>query len=256
VPFGDRIDERRDASMNVPHLEPLVLGDGRSIQPVDPGAAFARDAEPVDRLAADVELVNRLMWAQYEGLEWRLFRSALAQYGVPVIYKWSMSGRIFAECATKGFGRLPRRRRDREDALGIAGETVARSLVYFRDHVLIRSVWDPARGASVRTYFIGACVLHFPNVYLRSLGSEWLPERLDRSEEVDPMVVLPDGNRFSRPDTRAELASDFRSIRDPQTREIVLRTTEGYSHQEIATLLNTTPKAVELKLYRLHQRKR
>lgn len=242
--------------MHVPHLEPLVLGDGYSIQPVDPGTRFAREAESLERLAADVELVNRLMWAQYEGLEWRLFRRALAQYGVPVLCKWILSGRIFSECATKGFGRLPRRRRDRDDALGIAGETVARALPYFRDRVLIPGVWDAARGASVRTYFIGACVLHFPNVYTRSLGSEWLLNRLDQSGEGDAIFALADRDRFSRPDARVELVSDFRAIGDPQTQEIVLRRAAGYSHKEIATQLRTSAKAVELRLYHLHRKAR
>jgi DNA-directed RNA polymerase specialized sigma24 family protein len=238
------------------HLEVLVLGNGNSIQPVEPGAAFAREAEPVDRLAGDVELINRLMWAQYEGLEWRLFRAALAQYGVVVLRKWIFSGRIFAECKRKGFGALQRRRRDdRDDALGIAGETVARAFLFFRDRVLVRGVWDAAKGASVRTYFIGACILHFPNVYQRSLGSERLPLALEGFDADDPLQSLRDTNHFSRPDHLAELASDFRAIRDPQTREIVLRTTEGHSHKQIARDLHTSSKAVELKLYRLHQRK-
>jgi hypothetical protein len=234
------------------HPEGLVLGDGNSIQPVEPGADFAHQAEPVDRLAADVELLSRLMWAQYDGPEWRVFRKALAQYGVVVIEKWIFSGRIFAECRRKGFGTLRRRRvNDRDEALGLAGETVARAFLFFRDRVLVRGVWDPTMGASVRTYFIGACILHFPNVYSRSLGSEWL---VQARQEIE-FETLRDANRFSRPDSRVELASDFHAIGDRRTQDIVLLTAEGHSQKEIAAALKTTRKAVEMKLSRLHARK-
>jgi DNA-directed RNA polymerase specialized sigma24 family protein len=244
--------------MPVPnHLRPLVLGNGNSIQPVEPGADFAREAEPVERLAADIELVSRLMWAQYQGREWHIFQAALAQYGVAVLVKWMLSGRIFIECKRKGFGELPRwRRRDRDDAIGISGETVARALLFFRERVLLPGLWDPARGASVRTYFIGACIRHFPNEYHRSLGSERLASRYSVSDEANAMQSLPDHRRFLRPDMRAELASDFRAIQDPQTREIVLLTAQGASQQEIAHTLKTTRKSVEAKLYRLHERVR
>jgi hypothetical protein len=121
-------------------LERVLLGNGSSIQPVDPGAEFARQAEPLDRLAGDIQLVNRLMWARYDGPEWRLFQKVLAEYGVAVVHRWIQSGRIFQECARKGFGALlPRRRLDPDDALGIAGETVARAFVFFRNKVLIQA---------------------------------------------------------------------------------------------------------------------
>jgi DNA-directed RNA polymerase specialized sigma24 family protein len=237
------------------HPEPLVLlGNGPAIQPVDPGRVFAREAEPLDRLSADVELIDRLMWAGYDGPEWKLFRTALAQYGVAVLYRWTLSGRIFVECERKGLGALPRRKHhDRDDALGIAGETVARAFLFFRDRVLVKGVWDPARGASVRTYFVGACVLHFPNEYRRALGGERLGQHHSLAGEDD--MAIWEGSYFSRPDARAELASDFRAIRDTKTREIVLLKADGYAEREIARMLGTSRKAVESRLYRLHQRK-
>src|ERR1700678_3823355 len=128
--------------MHVPHPKALVLGNARSIQPIEPGAEFAREAAHVERLAADIELINRLMWGHYRGPEWEVFRRALAEYGVAVLVKWTLNGRIFIECKRSGFGELPRwRHRDRDDAVGIAGETVARALVFFRNRVLIPALW-------------------------------------------------------------------------------------------------------------------
>jgi DNA-directed RNA polymerase specialized sigma24 family protein len=221
---------------------------------VDPGQDFAREAEPLDRLSADIELINRLMWAGYDGPEWRLFSTALAQYGLAVLFKWTLSGRIFVECERKGLRRLLRRKHhDRDDVLGIAGETVARAFLFFRDRVLIQGVWKPELGASLRTYFVGACILHFPNEYRRVLGGERLGERYVQLED-EALLLCPDSH-FSRPDARAELISDFHAIRDPKTRDIVLLKADGYAEQDIAGMLGTSRKAVETRLYRLHRRK-
>ncbi len=226
----------------LPEPEALLLPGGRSIKPVEPGAGFAREAESVDRLAADAELIHLLMWAQYEGHEWRKFREALAQYGVAVLKKWILSGQIFRECIAKGFGAIHRRRRnDEEEALGIAGETVARAIVFFRERVLVRGVWDPSRGASVRTYFIGACILHFPNVYDLVQGGERLEAALVREDDARTQLsAIEDVHPSSRPDHRAEVLRAFDELPDDQARFMVLRRAEGYSDGEIAGMLNTT----------------
>lgn len=236
-------------------LEPLVALGGGSIQPIDPGDGFAREADPVDRLAADSELITRLMFTEYDGPEWHLFRTALARYGVAVLHKWILSGRIFVECARKGFGRIALRRwQDRDEAVGLAGETVARALIFFRDRVLVRGIWDPSRGASVRTYFVGACILTFPNVYQRLLGGERLERRIVRGRNSEERsFAVEDFRPFSRPDNLVELASDFHAIPGSDTRAMVLLNVEGYSHAEIAADFQTTAKAVELRLYKVRR---
>jgi hypothetical protein len=203
-----------------------------------------------------VELVNLLMWAEYAGPEWRQFREALARYGVAVLHKWILSGRTFAECATKGFGAVSRRRGDdRDEALGIAGETVARALNFFRERVLIRGVWDPAKGASVQTYFVGACALHFPNVYERPQGVERMPLSLARDDD-DSSLLLVEDSRATRPDHRAEAIAAFEALPDGDTRTMVIRRAEGYADEEIGLALRTTRKAIETRFYRLHRRMR
>ncbi len=47
----------------------------------------------------------------------------------------------------------------------MAGEVVTVALAPFRDEVLLPGLWDPAKGASLTTYFVGQCILRFPNVY-------------------------------------------------------------------------------------------
>ena len=182
--------------------------DEHSIQPVvvPPGLA-TKEAERLERLAADIELVDRLMWAGYEGAEWEQFRTELARYGIVVVTSWIRSGRIFSECARRGFSGLRRRPGLAEDALELAGETNASALSYFRTKVLVPRVWNPTRGASISTFFVGACVLHFPNVYrrwLREAGRDQL-----HPTERDPALILEDDSHYARPDQQVELVDTF-----------------------------------------------
>jgi hypothetical protein len=214
---------------------------------VEPGVDFAREAERVQRLAADRELVERIMWAGYLGPEWGKLRRALAEYGVAVMTAWIRSGRIFVECKKSGFGGIAKRRPDDdEEASGLAGETVAHSLGFFRDRVLIPGRWDWTKGASLRTYFVGACVRHFPNVYLRSYGD-------DPFDVEDGVLDSVEAGDYVRPDKRSELASAVRSVADAELREILLYEAEGYTQGETAVRLNVTRFKVEGKLRRFRE---
>ncbi len=211
----------------------------------------------LDRLAADTELAQALMWAQYEGPAWRKFREVLARYGVAVIQKWILSGRIFRECARKGFGGIRRRRPHDDEALGMAGETVARAMVFFREKVLIPGAWDPTRGASLRTYFIGACVLHFPNVYDLLQGDEHPEHILVNDRDVGEQVGAVQGSVAGfQPDKYIEALQAFDALPDATTRRMVLCRAAGHTDREVAELLGTTTKAVEMRLYHLHRRDR
>lgn len=143
-------------------VRPLELGNGLCLAEFAGSTADRR----LERLAEDKELVETLVWRGYRGADWIAFRRALAEYGYQVVLAWCLSGKIFVECARKGFGaiRRPPRPIDHDDATELACETVAASLVYFRDRVLVPRSWDPARGASLKTFFVGACVLVFANV--------------------------------------------------------------------------------------------
>jgi hypothetical protein len=78
-----------------------------------------------------------------------------------------------------------------DDALELSCETVAEAIRCFRERVLIPGKWDPTRKASLRTFFVGQCILQFPNIYRRwnteqSLGL--LPEGLEA--EVAPFATV------------------------------------------------------------------
>lgn len=211
-------------------------------------ASFADD-EVAARLAvleADKELVHRLMLRSYAGREWQAFARALAEYGLQVVGAWVKSGKIFAECAKKGFGGLDALSRTHEDIHDLTSETVAMALVAFRDRVLVPGVWDPTRGASLKTFFIGQCVLQFPNVY-----RAWRVAKLAAVPAAAGAVGLDDvPSPGPSPAVLVDLARAWLRITrgSPEWMEVMRKL--DYTQPEIAGLLNTTTKAIALKLYR------
>jgi hypothetical protein len=81
---------------------------------------------------------------------------------------------IFERCRSKGFGGLPTFDRPFTDdeVAELANETVAKALAHFRRDVLMKGKWDHRRGATLRTYFIGQCLIRFPNIYRRWWAGE------------------------------------------------------------------------------------
>jgi hypothetical protein len=233
----------------------IFVADGHSIQPIDPGAEFARLAARVDRLTADRELVDRLMWQNYTGPDWEKFRRALAEYGLAVVHPWIITGRIFIECGRKGFGAIARRRNvTRDEALSLAGETVAMSLRFFRDEVLIPGRWDMEKGASLNTFFIGACVRHFPNVYLRYDGAELTRHLHASQQDAEALSAVGDSSPASRPDRRIDSVRALDAIEDSVVREVFVGEVVGFTQEETAVRLKTTRWAVEGHMRRFRRR--
>lgn len=202
------------------------------------------ESERLRRIEQDSGLLMRLGLAGFDGPEWNQFVEALVAYGMAVLVPWIITGRIFRQCERKGC-RLQTRDVGRLDAMELAGETVAFSLVYFREKVLKPREWDPGRGTQLKTFFIGACVLHFPNIYRR-----WLRQSLEcvriGLEGHDARNVL---DFQLLPDEHVELLLALPEL-EPGIREILQLTVAGFSQCEIAETLGTTEKAVELRLAR------
>jgi len=240
-----------------------VARNGPALKPadVDPNelAEFAgtEAARRMDRLAADRELVLQLALRKYEGPEWDMFAAALAEYGYQVIAAWTRSGIIFGKCNAKGLGLRTNAEvlRSADDAKELAGETVALAIRAFRDKVLIAGRWDPTRGASLKTFFIGQCIFQFPNTFRR-----WVAE-----QDTMPVDAATVGRELElqTPRRSTELMAEFaRAIEslgklpaDHPTRLKVLMEM-GYTQREIADLLDTTEKAIEMKIYRKRRRGR
>ena len=175
----------------------------------------------------------------------RCSQTSLAKYAFDVLCSWMGTGKIYAECARKGrpIERLGRPFPD-EEAEGLAADTVAEALSYFRTEVLMKNGWDSTRGATLRTYFIGQCILRFVNIYRLWLARQepWSVAS-DRVEVLRSAGMTPGPERHVVPGLMAEHA--LSAITSPRVRKAMLMTADGWPQADIARELGVTEKAVE-----------
>ena len=210
------------------------------------------------RLAADDELVRLLEWEGFEGPESEKLYTALMEYGHAVLGAWLKTGVALSRCREKRVrvpeGDLPRvlmaDDAERED---LVANTVARAVVGFRETVLKTHKWSAARGATLKTFFVGQVLLRFGNEY-----RDWLTDRRKRPSSVP--IDLVDGGVAQNPGPEAaligreELHRQILGIPTRRLRQAAVLHALGYQHQEIAELLGLpSSKAVEMHLYRLRK---
>jgi DNA-directed RNA polymerase specialized sigma24 family protein len=209
------------------------------------------------RRQGDLDLVAALADTGFTGPNWDRFANELARYGHAVVLAWLRTGEMFAQC-------VRRHRRlspppvwwCEEDRITLADDTVFQGILDFRERGLRGGQWRPDGGASLRTYFVGSCVLAFPNVYRR-----WRTEgeaSRQAALAARPVDVIEDR---ALPDDPCELAvrelhlaDCLAGVPDERTRQAILYQEFGYSLKEIAELLAVTPGAVKQLLARQRER--
>lgn len=212
------------------------------------------EAERLDRLAADRELVDEFARAGFAGDDWDFFENELARYGLAVIRAWLRRGLMRVRCAEK---RVPATdlpdwaRRDQMVIDSVAGETVADAIRRFRDEVLVPGVWDPNRGASLRTFFIGQCMRRYPNAYQRWQRHE-LPQVSD--DPVDELDLVTGHGRISGVEDEAIRTHTatliLRGVSSERAARALALDACGYPNTAIAADLGTTIDAVASLLKR------
>jgi hypothetical protein len=213
-------------------------------------------ADNVDRLQGDVELVTSLALAKYEGPDYDYFSNELAKYGYAVMKSWIATKIIFERCKEKGFGlTILDRQFTQEEIEGLANLTVAMALNYFRAKVLMKRRWDPTKGASLRTFFVGQCIFQFPNIY-----REWLLEvkanwRHGFTDDVAEMDFHTDHTPAIDRQVIASIVSSqaMAEITDPRVRKAMYMTAAGHPQTDIARVLGVSTKAVERMLARARE---
>ncbi|GAA3909049.1 hypothetical protein GCM10023084_71580 [Streptomyces lacrimifluminis] len=116
---------------------------------------------------------------------------------------WTHSGEIFRQ--SRLAGRPIRVRHDanwsQDDRYLLATETVLAGLELFRTYGLVGRRWQEAGGASLTTYYVGACVRSFRPVYEQwfrdrsqsmAMGNESLEGELAYVDLADEGAVAPD----------------------------------------------------------------
>jgi RNA polymerase sigma factor (sigma-70 family) len=224
-------------------------------------ADLEEQRDQVDRLQGDRVLLEELRAEGYVGRKYTVFATVLAKYGVAVIRGWIRQGVILAKVRERSFGGLPpepRRRalnEDEDTAEELANETVAIALVMFRDKVLIPGRWDPSKGASLSTFFVGQCLMQFGNVYKR-----WRTEYMSRPEAVEPESDVFQGtveDMAHQSVIKDEARRVLSLVKDPRAREAFwLHAVNGEPFHDIARRLGMTEKAVEKMIARARKQVR
>lgn len=132
-------------------------------------------AASLQRRAEDEILVMQLAADGFTGPKYEMFEAELVAYALPILRSWLRRGLIFEYCSKRGRP-VTARAMDRdylagnldeniEERLSLAGETIAKALPVFREHALVQRGWTCEGGASLLTYFVGATLNEFPNVF-------------------------------------------------------------------------------------------
>jgi DNA-binding CsgD family transcriptional regulator len=212
-----------------------------------------KDFEPdqAARLQGDQDELLEASLAGHQGRTWERLRRRLADYAYKVLTKWIRVGIVGAKCAGIQVRCRPVRSdaRTEEAAAEIAAEVVAVALLDFQDRVLRAGRWDPTRGATLTTFFVGCCLQHFPNVY-----RHWERERIRWRRGDETQCVLSEEALRVRFDLgvehRAYLEPRLARLSEGEARLVGLWL-RGYTHPEIGEALGKSTKAVESQWARI-----
>jgi hypothetical protein len=217
--------------------------------------ATIKAARQIDRLEADRELLTTIGLESFDGPVTSELLDALVEYGFAVIGAWlnPKTDRLYVEANAKGYGIAEFARRsmftdDHRHDLRI--DVVVTSVPTFLTDVLAKGRWDHRKGASIKTYFIGWCVMQFRNVFrkfLRDHESEFVRHAELDTDEHDPSQGGNPAAIIAADETQAELLAQ---VTDETTRAILILRADGYGNAEIADLLQITIGAVESRWHR------
>lgn len=223
--------------------------------------------ESLDRGMTDQQLVEEMAATKFTGSQYERFANELSRYGIEVLKAWMRSGEIFVRtAAAHGHGLNPTGfeledlHRDADARDQLATMTVATALPRFREQALVNGGWRFDGGASLKTYFMGACLGVFANEFRKRRGAQrrrardrpWSDEEItnfrDNTTVTDPAVIA----------VRTMTVRERLQGRDPQTQAIVLYDSYGYTHKEISDLITErfgekSVRAIEGVLHRWRQ---
>lgn len=207
-----------------------------------------------DRLAADQLVVEAILAEGLGGDRHKWLEDQLTRYAVPVLRFLLADGKIVSKAARLGrpVGRsdawLDFTPADREE---LAIDMVTDALPVFTKAVFEQRRWSPARGASLKTYFVNACILQFPALY-----RTWLAERA-RAQPAGLQIDPDNGRTAADPAATVALQDEvtrlLQQTKDVQLREVLAFRAMGYTAEEAAQMAGLSTKAAEGRLARFRK---
>ena len=208
---------------------------------------------------ADRDWLERLRAEGFQGPRYEMLATGLVGYGYPVLAALIRTRRVFV--MTRRQGRpvpLPpaanEHLHDPEVRLDLAEMTSVVALRLFRIRALEHQQWDPRRGASLTTYFVGAEIRAFPNVY-----RQWLSTFLSHYDRTTSGAVLPEQDTVPDPATTVcatETIEEILALATPRQRETLLGLAAGLSYDELGHRLNVKPDALRQDVSRFRTKLR
>ncbi|MEV0695870.1 hypothetical protein [Streptomyces sp. NPDC050388] len=229
-------------------------------------AGAAQDeARRLGSRAVDARIVDLLRADNFQGPRYEKTTTRLMEYGWLTINKWTGTGEIFVQARRVGRPvslHMTAPGWNADDRAEVTTDTVIAGLDLFLEHGLIRGKWTPDGGASLTTYFVGACIRSFHRVYDR-----WFRGVQMGQAELDRPVADHDGASADReiPDQRAtdpfyaaatheEIKCILPCITDTKVRRGLALRALGYTQQQAAVEVGLTEKALEGRIGRLRAR--
>ncbi|WP_432197684.1 hypothetical protein [Streptomyces sp. bgisy027] len=205
----------------------------------------------------DQRILRVLAQDGFQGPQYDQFVDELVRYGISVLRGRMHSGFIFQLVADRGLGLSPHEFDLEELASNsdlreeLATMTVARALPRFRQRAFVEGGWTYEGGASITTYFMGACAYDFPNEFRRYRAGE---ERHRRSLQRQKTVYEAPISTLSVAEEvlgNLRVLEDLNDIDDPRTQAAVALVLDGYTQEEIQQLVAAkSVRAIEGLLYR------
>lgn len=244
------------------HIGSYVLRQIRQRHEEDRRRRLEGEDERALRRREDQAWLDEVRAKGFTGLLFEVYWDELMRYAIAVMMSWTRTGKIFKKCREKG---RPVRYPDNgltwsyDERLSLVGITVAKALTFFLEEVLRPGKWNQEGGATLRTYFVGACLLQFPNIFNGSVGKherEELHRDEQAVEDAEVTVALkrnayacdPVGDAAAAEDQARRILAD---IKDPQTRALIdMVVLRGMKQKDAATELGMTPGTVSARLKR------
>ncbi|WP_370084280.1 RNA polymerase sigma factor [Streptacidiphilus sp. MAP12-16] len=232
-------------------------------RPPGPGGpgAWGSAIEDSGRHGADVELFRELHAAGFAGVRYEVFRGELAAYGRPLLRKWIFTGEIYRHSAERGhpvtltedLRALLREDGDAREQL--AHDAVVAGLALFHRRALHEGLWNPALGASLRSFFVGAVVLAFKDTFKRWARdyAHLARERLtDEGDDIDRWLsLIATSTTLEAEVVGRDTITSYLATLDETNRSIVELRLNGVPPGEIAAQLAIPAARVRTRLYRL-----
>ncbi|MFK0287981.1 hypothetical protein ACIQVL_46995 [Streptomyces sp. NPDC090499] len=216
------------------------------------------------RRAQDAQVVEILRGQNFAGPLLDRFAGQLMEYAWPVLLDWTYTGEIFRKARRAGCPVpepliIPNWNQD--DRYEVVADSVLGGLDTFRNNALAGGRWSPAKGASLKTYYVGSCVFAFRKVY-EAWSRQYTNARRAQTytgSDDDPVVALPDQRAADPCHTAVVHDTIDRILPLLTTRELraaVAWRGAGCTQEEAAERAGLTVKAFEGRLARVRTKVR